>query len=197
LVKTRNNFVHEKVYVDEWARLRNRVEYMMCELQKLSLEAHDKALLDLQQCFQGVTMNMEEVELNRSLEKSRLYLSETPMYQDASSIISYSVHSENPDFRWLTKLKLQTSNAPILEKLKDGPVLEKENKELKKALFKQKILVSKLQRKLIAQQEEAKVREETLVKGYNELKEDMQKQSEKTNSMIQDLMAKVQKQAKP
>ena len=169
----------------------------MCELQKLSLEAHDKALLDLQQCFQGVTMNMEEVELNRSLEKSRLYLSETPMYQDASSIISYSVHSENPDFRWLTKLKLQTSNAPILEKLKDGPVLEKENKELKKALFKQKILVSKLQRKLIAQQEEAKVREETLVKGYNELKEDMQKQSEKTNSMIQDLMAKVQKQAKP
>ena len=42
---------------------------------------------------------MEEVELNRSLERSRLYLSDTPMYLDASSIISSSVHSDNPDFR--------------------------------------------------------------------------------------------------
>jgi len=108
LVKTRNNFVHEKEYVDEWTRLRDRVEYMMCELQKLSLEAHDKALIDLQQWFQGVTMNMEEVEFNRSLEKSRLYLSGTPMHINASSIISSSVHSDNPDFRWLTKLKIQT-----------------------------------------------------------------------------------------
>ena len=196
-MKTRNNFVHEKDYVSEWTSLRNRVEYIMCELQKLSLEAHDKALLDLQTWFKGVTVNMEEVELNRSLERSRLYLSETPMYLDASSIISSSVHSDNPDLRWLTKLKIQTSDVPILEKLKDDPVLEKENKQLKKALFEQKILVAELQRKLIAQQEEAKVREENLVKGYNELKKDMQKQSEKTNSMIKDLMEMIQKQAKP
>jgi len=173
LVKTRNNFVHEKIYVDEWTSLRNIVEYMMCELQKLSLEAHDKALLDLQQWFKGVTVNMEEVKFNKSLERSRLYLSDTPMYLDASSIISSSVHSENLDFRWLTKLKIQTSDAPILKKLKDDPVLEKENKELKKALFEQKILVAELQRKMIAQQEEAKIREENLIKSYNDLKEDM------------------------
>jgi len=47
LVKTRNNFIHENDYVSEWTSLRNKVEYMMCELHKLSLEAHDKALLDL------------------------------------------------------------------------------------------------------------------------------------------------------
>ena len=57
-------------YVSEWTSLRSRVDYMMCELQKLSLEAHDKALLDLQQWFQGVTVNLEKVELNRSLERS-------------------------------------------------------------------------------------------------------------------------------
>jgi len=45
------------------------------------------------------------------------------MYLDASSIISSSVQSENPDFSWLTKLKIQTSDAPILKKLKDDPVL--------------------------------------------------------------------------
>ena len=61
LIKTRNNPVHEEDYVSEWTSLRNRVDYMMCELQKLSLEAHDKALLDLQQWFQGVTVNLEKV----------------------------------------------------------------------------------------------------------------------------------------
>ena len=127
LVKTRNNYIHEKDYVTEWTSLRNRVEYMMCELHKLSLEAHDKALLDHQQWFKGVTVNMEEVKLNRSLKRSRLYLSDTPMYLDASSIISACVFSEHPDFKWLTKLKIQTLDAPILKKLKDDPILEKEN----------------------------------------------------------------------
>jgi len=149
LVKTRNNLVHEEDYVSEWTSLRSRVDYMMCELQKLSLEAHDKVVLDLQQWFQGVTVNLEKVELNRSLERSRLYLSDTPMYLDASSIILSSVHSDNPDLSWLTKLKIQTSDAPILKKLQDDPVFEKENKELKKALFEHKILVVELQRKMI------------------------------------------------
>jgi len=79
---------------------------------------------------------------------------------DASSIIFSSVHSENPDFRWLTKLKIQNLDASILKKLQDDPVLVKENKELKKALLEQKILVAELQIKMIAQQEQAKIIEE-------------------------------------
>jgi len=71
-VKTRKNFIYEKDYVSEWTSLRNRMEYMMCELHKLSLEAHDKALFDLQQWFKGVAVNMEEIELNRTLENSRM-----------------------------------------------------------------------------------------------------------------------------
>jgi len=170
---------------------------MMCELQKLSLEAHEKAHADIQQWFQGVTMNLEEIELNRTLEKSKLYLSYTPMYLDASSIISSSVHSENPNFKWLTKMKIQTSATPILEKLKDDPVLKKENKELKKALFEHKVLVAELQRKMLDQQEQARIREENLIKSNNEFKEEMKKQSEKTRNLIQDLMEMVQKQVKP
>jgi len=129
------------------------------------------------------------------LERYRLYLSDTPMYLDSSSIISSSVHFENPDFKWLTKLKIQNSSAPILDKLKDDPVLEKENKELKKALFEHKVLVSELQRKMLDQQEQARIREENLIKSNNEFREEMKKQSEKTN--IQDLMEMVKKQARP
>jgi len=138
---------------------------------------------------------MHEVEVNRSQERSRLYLSDTPIYLDVSSIITSSVHSDNPNFRWLTKLKIQ-DDAPILETLKNDPVMEKENKELKKALFEQMIIAVELQRKLIAQQEEARVGEENLVRGYNELQQDKQKQSETTNNLIKDLMEMVQKQAK-
>jgi len=125
-----------------------------------------------------------------------LYLTDTPIYLDASGIISSSVHSEDPDFIWLTKLKIQT-DAPILEKLKKDSELEKENKELKKDLFEQRMLCAELQRKMIAQQEEAKVREEALVKNYSDLKEAMEKQSEKTNNMMHEMMEMMKKQAKP
>jgi hypothetical protein len=86
LVKTRSNFDHEKDYVSEWTSLRNRVDYMMCELQKLSLEAHDKALKDIQNWFNGVAKNMEEVKIKRDEEKNKLYLSDTPIYRDASAL---------------------------------------------------------------------------------------------------------------
>jgi len=139
---------------------------------------------------------MEEVYDNKNQEKSKLYISDTPIYLDASSIITTSVHSENPDFKWLTKLKIQ-DDAPILEKLKNDSELEKENKELKKDLFEQRLMYVELQRKMIAQQEEAKIREEALVKNYSDLKEAMEKQSENTNNMMQEMMEMMKKQAKP
>ena len=46
-MKTRNNFVHEKDYVNEWTRLRNSVDFVMCELQKTSLEAHNQVVQTL------------------------------------------------------------------------------------------------------------------------------------------------------
>jgi len=196
LVKTRTNFVHEKDYVSEWTSLRERVDYVMCELHKLSIEAHNQALIDIQNWFNQVVVNMQEVEVKRNQEGSKLYLSDTPIYLDASSIISSSVHSENSDFRWLTKLKIQTG-ALILEKLKKDSELEKENKELKKDLFEQRMLCAELQRKMIAQQEEAKVRVEALVNNYSDLKEAMEKYSEKTNNMMQEMMEMMKKQAKP
>jgi len=40
LVKTINNFVHAENYEEKWTTLRERVDIVMCEIQKLSLEAH-------------------------------------------------------------------------------------------------------------------------------------------------------------
>ena len=168
----------------------------MCELHKQSLEAYNQAMNSLQDWFKSVICSMDEVYVKRDQEMSKLYISDTPIFMDASSIITASVHSQNLDIRWLTKLKIQT-DAPILEKLKKDSELEKENKELKKDLFEQRMLCAKLQRKMIAQQEEAKVREEALVKSYSDLKEAMEKQSEKTNNIMQEMMEMMKKQTKP
>lgn len=97
LVKTISNFLHKEDYVNEWTKLRERVDFVMCELQKTSLEAHDKALKTLNEWFTKVVKNMEEVYVNRNQEKSKLYISETPIFLDASSIITSSVQSKNPD----------------------------------------------------------------------------------------------------
>ena len=134
LVKTRNNFVHKEDYVNEWARLRIRV---------------DKALNTLNEWFTEVVKNMEEVYVNRNQEKSMLYISDTPIFLDASSIITSSLQSENPNLTWLTKMKLQ-AETPILEKLKHDSELEKENRQLKKELLEQRLINVELQRKMIA-----------------------------------------------
>jgi len=152
LVKSKSNLIHNQDYVSAWTSLRERVEDMMCELQKLRLDAHDKALVELREWFKEVAQNMEEININRN---QKLYLSNIPIYMDASRIISSSVKYEDPDVKWLTTLLIK-SEAPILEKLKKYTALQKENKELKKALFEQRLLTIDLQKKLIAQQEEAK-----------------------------------------
>jgi len=141
-----------------------------------------------------------ELGRSRAQQKSReeqIILIRHTYISGCFSILLSSVHSENPDFRWLTKLKIQNPDAPILKKLQDDPVLEKENKELKKALFEQKVLVAELQRKMLDQQEQARISEENLIKSNNEFKKEMKKKSEKTNSLIQDLIDMVKKQAKP
>ena len=196
LVKTGNILVHENDYVNEWTRLRNRVNTVMCELQKTSLKAHDKAMSFINKWFSEVVKNMEQVEIKRNQEKSKLYISDTPIFLDASGIISSSVHSENLDLRWLTKLKVQT-DSPILEKLKNDFELEKENKLLKKELLENRLMFAEYKRKTDAQLEEARIREENLIRSNNEFKEDMKKQSETTNRLIRDLMDMVKKQAKP
>jgi len=70
----------------------------MCDPQKFSIEAHNQALNTLKEWFKEVVKNMEEVNVNRNHEMSKLYISDTLIFLDSLSIISASVNSENPDF---------------------------------------------------------------------------------------------------
>jgi len=145
LVEARNNLVHEEDYVKEWRRLRERVDFVMSEFQKSCIDAHNNAKNSLHDWFKEVIKSMQEVEVKRSEERSKLYISNTPMFLDASGIISSSVQSENLDLKWLTKLKVQI-DSPILEKLKSDSEVEKENKRLKKELLEYKLALAEHKR---------------------------------------------------
>ena len=195
-MKARNNLVHEEDYVQEWRRLREQVDFVLSELQKSSFEAHSNAKNSINDWFKNVVKSMQEVEVKRTQERSKLYISDTPMLLNALGIISSNVHSENLDLKWLTKLKVQT-DSPILEKLKNDFELEKENKRLKKELLEQRLLLAEYKRQSEAQLEEARLREANLIRSNIEFREEMKKQSETTNSLVRDLMDMIQKQAKP
>jgi len=170
LVEPRNQIIPSEIYEDQWTALRERVDYVMVEMKKMSQEAHNQTLHN---SFKDVAKSMEEVELNRN--KSRLYISDTLVYMDAFSIITSTVHSEDRNLSWLTKLMIQ-SDAPILEKLKRDFEQEQMIKQLEKELFEQKMMYVILKRNMAAKQHEFRIREEAQAKGYNELKEAMQNQ---------------------
>jgi len=146
LVRTRNNFVHTEDYEEKWTALRERVDTVMCELQKLSLEAHNQSINTFNNWFKDVVNSMKEVEANRNQARSKLYISDSPFYLDASSIITASVH-EDLSLNWLTKLKVYT-DAPILAKLKCDSEQEQKIKKLEKELFEQKMLYENLKRSM-------------------------------------------------
>jgi len=80
LVKARRNFVHKENYEEKCIALRERVDTVMCELQKLSLEAHNQSINTLNNWFKDVVSSMEEVEINRNQEKKKCYISNSPFF---------------------------------------------------------------------------------------------------------------------
>jgi len=195
LVKTRNNFVQTENYEEKWTAFRERVDTVMCELQKFSLEAHNQSINTLNNWFKDVVHSMKEVGANINQARKKLYILDSPFYLDASSIIIASVH-EDLSLNWLTKLKVHT-DAPILAKLKHDFVQEHKIKKLEKELFGQKMMYKNRKRNMAIQREEFFAREEAQARGYNELKEAMQKQSEEMTNMMREMMEMMKKQAKP
>jgi len=191
-VNARNHVIHTESYEDQWTALKERADTVMCELQKLSLEAQDQTLNNW---FKDVVNSMKEVEANRNQAKNILYISNTPFFLDASSIITASIHKDLC-LSWLSKLKVYT-DTPILEKLKHDSEQEQRIKKLKNDLFEQKLMYENMKRNIAAQREEFRAREVAQARGYDELKEAMKKQSEDMTTMMREMMEMMKKQAKP
>ncbi len=66
LVQARNNLIHEDSYEKMWIRLKDRVEFVLSELQRLCFDAQEFAQALLQEWLKGVVSNLHEVKILRT-----------------------------------------------------------------------------------------------------------------------------------
>jgi len=88
LVQTRNNLIHEDNYEKLWIRLKDRVEYVLTELQKTCIDAQVTAQTKLQDWLKGVVNNLHEVKVLKTWVKTPLCL----RARNASDFIPSSIH---------------------------------------------------------------------------------------------------------
>ena len=97
---------------------------------------------------------------------------------------------------WLTRMNVKQAS-PGLAVLQRNAELEQENRQLKKELLEQKLLLIEYKASTETKLEEARVREEKLIQSNEDFNREMKQQSEETNKMMKQMMEMFQKQAQP
>jgi len=123
LVGARNNLVHEESYEKQWRRLRERVEFVLSELQRSSLDAQDIAQNNLMDWLKGVVNNLQEGKVSRTQDKTQLCISD----RDVSDVIPACVHPKELNLTWLNKINFKSASTE-LELVQRNSVPERENK---------------------------------------------------------------------
>jgi len=187
LIQARNNLIHEDNDVKQWRRLRERINFVLSELQRSSFDAQDATQNKLQDWLRGIMNNMQEVPVSRILVK-------TPPCLTRRSVIPSYVHPKALNLDWLNKINFKSASTD-LELLQRNTVLERENKQLRKELLEQKLLLLEYKTSTEAKLEEARVREENLIRSNEDFKRKMKQQAEETNKLMKQMMEMFQKNA--
>jgi hypothetical protein len=123
--------------------------------------------------------------------------------REVTDFIPSGVHPRDLDLSFLSKVNFKLASGS-LDLLKRNADLESENKKLKKELMEQKLLLLEYKSSTEVKLEEARVREENLIKSNEDFKTEMklqqgamQKKQEETNLMIKQMMDMLHKQANP
>jgi hypothetical protein len=206
LIQARNDLVHTESFEKQWNRLKDRVDYIMSALQTTCSDAQDLAQQKLQEWLKGVDNSLQEVKIIRTWVQNPPSL----RGREVTDFIPSGVHPRELDLTFLSNINLKTAS-PNLSLLQRNAVMESENRKLKKELMEQKLLLLEYKSSTEVKLEEARIREEHLIKSNEDFKlemknqqeamqkkqEDMQKQQEKTNLMLQQMMDMLNKQAQP
>jgi len=164
----------------------------LTELQRTCIDAQDSAQTKLQDWLKGVVSNLHKVKVLKTWVKTPLCL----RARNASDFIPSSIHPRELDLNWLNKINLKEASSE-LALLQKNTLLEKENKQLKKELLEQKLLLLEYKTATEAKLEQARIREENLIRSNDELKKEMKEQAKDTDRIMQQMMEMFQKQAQP
>jgi len=161
----------------------------LTELQRSSFNAQDAAQYKLREWLRGIMNDMQEVPVNRILVKTALCLT-------GRSVIPNCVHPKELNLDWLNKINFKSASTD-LELLQRNIVMERENKQLRKDLLEKKLLLLEYKTATEAKLEEARKREEKLIRSNEEFKQEMKEQAKQTKRIMQPMTEMFQKQAQP
>jgi len=127
LVQARNNLIHEDSFEKLWKRLKERVDYVLTELQRSCLDAQDSTQRKLQEWLKGVDSNLQEVQVLRTWVCTPLSL----RARNATDFIPTRIHPRELNINWLSKVNVKQVSTE-LALLQKNVELEKENKQFRK-----------------------------------------------------------------
>ena len=132
---------------------------------------------------------MQEEAANKTLVK-------TPLCLTTRNVIPRCVHPKELNLDWLNKIIFKSASTD-LELLERNTVLERENKQLRKELLDQKLLLLEYKTSTEAKLEESRIREENLLRSNEEFKKEIKQEQEETNKLLKQMMEMFQNQVKP
>jgi len=116
--------------------------------------------------------------------------------RNATDFIPTGIHRSELNLNWLSKINV-TPVSTELTFLQRNAELERENKQLRKKVLDQKLLLLEYKSSTEAKLEEARVSEENLIRCNEDYKREMKQQAEETNRLMKQMMDMFQKQAQP
>jgi len=156
------------------------------------MDDQDIAQQNLKDWPKGVTNNLQEVRVLRTWVQNPLCLRQ----RNETDFIPAGIHPRELNVNWLTRMNIKPVS-PELAVLQRNAKLENENMQLKKELLEQKLLLIEYKSSIEAKLEEARIREEKLIKSNEDFKKEMKQQAEETNKIMKQMMEMFQKQAQP
>jgi len=144
------------------------------------------------QWLKGVDSNLQEVQVLRTWVRTPLSL----RGRNATDFNPTGIYPRELNINWLSKVNVKPVSTK-LALLQKNAELEKENKKLRKEVLEQKLLLLECKSSTEEKLEEARVREEKLIKSNEEFKQEMKQQAEETQRMMKEMMEMFQKQTQP
>ena len=164
----------------------------MNALQRTCIDDQDMAQQKLKDWLKGVTSNLQEVQILKTSVKHPLCLRQ----RNETDFIPARIHPRELNVNWLTRMNVKPISTK-LDVLQRNIELENENRQLKKELLEQKLLLTEYKSSTEAKLEKARVREEKLVQSNEDFKREMKQQAEETNKMMKQMIEMFQKQVQP
>ena len=123
MIQARNDLIHKDSYEKLWKRLKERVDYVLTELQRTCTDAQDSAQQKLQDWLKGVDNNLQEVKVLRTWVQTPICLRE----RNAIDFILTGIHPRELNVIWLSKVNVNPVSTE-LALLQRNAKLETENR---------------------------------------------------------------------